>query len=117
MISLSVDTKVYLAPGNTDMRKSINTLSVVVDQSLAKNPFSGNLYVFCNRPRNIIKILYWDRNGFALWQKRLEKERFYWPSTVREAQEISCRELGWLLEGIDIREIKAHKVLNYSIVY
>jgi transposase len=117
MITIPVNTKVYLSPGNTDMRKSINTLSILVDQSLAKNPFSGNLYVFCNRHKNIIKILYWDRNGFALWQKRLEKARFYWPETVKEAEEISFRELGWLLEGIDIREIKAHEALNYSILY
>jgi len=62
--------RVYLAVGNTDMRKSINTLSILVEQAMALNPFSGDLFVFCNRGRTILKILYWQGNGFCLWQKR-----------------------------------------------
>ncbi len=59
--------RVYLAVGNTDMRKSINTLSILVEQAMALNPFSGDLFVFCNRGRTILKILYWQGNGFCLY--------------------------------------------------
>lgn len=76
MIPLGAETKVYLAPGNTDMRKAINGLSITVQGILDLDPFSGHLFVFCNRAKTIIKILYWDRNGFCLWQKRLEKHKF-----------------------------------------
>lgn len=67
---LPAQTKVYLAVGNTDMRKSINGLSILVEEYLEMNPFSGHLFAFCNRRRNMIKILYWDRNGFCLWHNR-----------------------------------------------
>lgn len=75
MFTPSAGIRVYLALGNTDMRKAINGLSVLVEGNLSLNPFSGHLFVFTNRRRNILKILYWDRNGFCLWQKRLEKHR------------------------------------------
>ena len=74
--------RVFLAVGSTDMRKSINGLSVLVERAMDLNPFNGDLFVFCNRRRNMIKILYWDKNGFALWHKRLEKHRFHWPTTT-----------------------------------
>jgi transposase len=72
--------RVFLAAGSTDMRKSINGLSILVERALDLDPFAGDLFVFCNRRRNMIKILYWDNNGFALWHKRLEKHRFRWPT-------------------------------------
>ena len=71
--------QVYIATGATDMRKSINGLSIMVAEQLALNPLSGYLFCFCNRKRDIVKILYLDRNGFCLWHKRLEKDRFHWP--------------------------------------
>ena len=74
MFLQSSDLKVYLALGYTDMRKAINGLSIIVED-LNLDPFSGHLFVFCNRRRKILKILYWDTNGFCLWQKRLEKDR------------------------------------------
>jgi transposase len=76
---MPLSTRVYLVLGNTDMRKAINGLSILVESHLQLDPFSGHLFVFCNRRRNILKILYWDRNGFCLWQKRLEKHDFKWP--------------------------------------
>jgi len=69
--------RVFLAVGSTDMRKSINGLSILVEQAMDLDPFNGDLFVFCNRRRNMIKILYWDHNGFALWHKRLEKHLFH----------------------------------------
>ena len=108
--------RVYLSLGNTDMRKSINTLAVLVEGSLALDPFSGCLFAFCNRRRNIVKILYWDRNGFCLWQKRLEKDRFKWPESHEEVFEIDQRQLNWLLEGLEIHQPARYKELRYSTV-
>ena len=73
------NTRIYLAAGNTDMRKAINGLSILVQDRRRLDPLSGHMFVFCNRRRDIIKILYWDRYGFCLWQKRLEKHFFSWP--------------------------------------
>ena len=105
---------VYLAIGSTDMRKSINGLSILVEQALGHNPFSGDLFVFCNRQRRIIKVLYWERNGFCLWQKRLEKDRFKWPRSVDEVMTIDRRQLQWLLSGLNI--VDAHRQLYYQAV-
>lgn len=110
----SAGIRVYLALGHTDMRKSINGLSVQVESSMQLDPFSGNLFVFANRRRNILKILYWDRNGFCLWHKRLEKERYRWPSASDEVLEIEGRELSWLLEGLDPRNLRGHDRLSYT---
>ena len=74
---------IYLAVGSTDMRKAINGFSILVEQAMELNPFSGDLFVLCNRQRTIIKILYWDHNGFCLWHKRLEKHKFKGPIRVR----------------------------------
>ncbi|MBI5896318.1 MAG: IS66 family insertion sequence element accessory protein TnpB [Desulfobacterales bacterium] len=106
--------RVYLAVGYTDMRKAINGLSILVEQAMELNPFSGDLFVFCNRCRTIIKILYWDHNGFCLWHKRLEKHRFKWPLVPEEVVAIDARQLNWLLAGLDFTS--AHERLHYSAV-
>lgn len=111
---LGSEVKVYVVLGVTDMRKAINGLSLLVADHLQRDVFSGHLYVFCNRGRNIIKILYWDRNGFCLWQKRLEKHRFYWPESAEEVLELGHRELNWLLEGLDPLQVRGHPRLGYS---
>ena len=104
--------RVYLALGSTDMRKAINGLSVLVEQAMDLNPFSGDLFVFCNRRQNIIKILYWDENGFCLWQKRLEEHRFKWPRQPEQVQAINREQLNWLLAGLDFS--CAHQRLYYQ---
>ncbi len=109
--------RVYLATGVTDMRKSISGLSIIVGDQLAMDPFSGHLFAFCNYRRNMIKILYWDRNGFCLWQKRLERDRFFWPDTAAEVKEIQVRQLRWLLDGLDLHRTKGHSGLKYSIIF
>ena len=113
MIPVGCD-RVYLALGSTDMRKSINGLSIMVERAMELNPFSGELFVFCNRRRNIIKILYWDRNGFCLWHKRLEQDRFKWPKSEKEVMAIDRSQLQWLLCGLDI--VDAHRQLYYQAV-
>ncbi|ACN17519.1 transposase [Desulforapulum autotrophicum HRM2] len=95
MFLTSSNIRVYLAMGITDMRKSIDGLSILVSERLELDPFSGHLFVFCNRKRNMIKILYWDRNGFCLWHKRLEKHFFKWPTSKEEIMTIEKRELTW----------------------
>ena len=118
MIHLYSGIKVYLALGVTDMRKSINGLSIIVESHFKLDPFCGHLFVFCNRRRNIIKILYWDRNGFCLWHKRLEKHYFKWPeSSSGDMITIGQRELMWLMEGLEIRQKGAHEKLSYSVTY
>ena len=107
---------VYVAVGRVDVRKSIDGLSMLVAQQFALDPFSGNLFAFSNGRRTVVKILYWDRNGFCLWQKRLEKERFRWPETRDEVLRISSRELRWLLDGLEVQQRQAHGTYRYSAV-
>jgi len=114
MIATRSSQRVYLAVGSTDMRKAINGLSIMVEQAMELNPFSGDLFVFCNRARTIIKILYWDQNGFCLWHKRLEKHRFVWPKVPEDVITIGPKELGWLLSGLDFT--RAHHKLHYKAV-
>lgn len=108
--------KVFLALGETDMRKSIDSLSVLVSEYFLQDPFSGHLFVFSNRRRTILKILYWDLNGFCLWHKRLEKGKFLWPSSEEEIQEINSRELVRLIDGLDIQQAGAHKRQDFKYV-
>ena len=109
--------QVYLCRKPIDFRKSINGLSVLVEQELELNPFGSALYVFINRQRDKIKVLYWHRNGFCLWLKRLEAEKFAWPRDCEAAtQLISLHEFEWLLEGFDLWVNKPHKILNYAFV-
>jgi transposase len=106
--------KVYLALGTTDMRKSINGLSLLVEGQFDLDLFTGNLFAFCNRRRDMVKILYWSGNGFCIWLKRLEEDQFRWPDSEQEVVEISPAALDWLLHGLDLRQ--AHRRLNYGAV-
>ena len=105
--------QVYLVIGITDMRKAIDGLSILVADRLAFDPLSGAYFVFCNRGRTIIKLLYWDRNGFCLWQKRLERDRFRWPESASEVMAIGGRELSWLLDGLNLRQAQGHRENRY----
>lgn len=105
---------IYVKPGKTDMRKQINGLSVIVQQELKLDPFSGALFMFCNKSRRLLKVLYWDRNGFWQLQKRLERDRFPWPMDRSEVEEIDFEKLKQLLAGIDFWQ--AHKELKYESV-
>jgi transposase len=106
--------KVFVRPGVTDLRKQINGLAVMVQGELKLDPFSGSLYLFCNRNRKLLKLLYWDRNGFCMWQKRLERDRFPWPKSEEAARQITQAQLRMLLAGIDFWN--AHRKLTYSTV-
>ena len=107
--------RVFLAVGATDMRKSINGFCLLVQMQMALDPFGGHLFAFCNRRRTMIKILYWDRNGFCLWQKRPERHRFVWPESQSHVLSLDGRELNWLLEGLDLQHYQRHEALHYSL--
>jgi transposase len=96
------------------MRKSINTLSIVVQGEMKLDLFSKSIFIFCNKKRDIVKILYWDNNGFCLWQKKLEKHKFQWPESEQEVLETTDFKLQWLLKGIDLERV--HPQLNYFSV-
>ena len=106
--------RVFVKPGPTDMRKQINGLSIIVAEELAMDPLDGSLFLFCNKQRRILKVIYWDRNGFCLWLKKLEKDKFPWPAKLAEATEITQQQFGFLLQGIDFWN--AHKKLEFRSV-
>jgi transposase len=112
MISNQLGARVYIALGATDMRKSINGLSILVEEQFELDLFSGSLFAFCNRKRDIVKILFWAENGFCVWMKRLEEDIFRWPDSEEEIVEVNQAALGWLLNGLDLDQ--AHQRLLYT---
>ena len=108
---------VWLARDAVDFRKGINGLSVLVDEQLAHDPFSGQLFVFVNRKRDKVKVLYWERSGFCMWQKRLEREIFKWPDHLEGGVlTLDGQQLNWLLDGYDLKAMRLHRSLRYSTV-
>jgi transposase len=108
---------VYLACGAIDLRKSIDGLAVLVQESFELDPFSKCLFVFCNRTKDKIKILQWDDNGFWLYYKRLEKGTFKWPSSSKgKTLNIDERQLRWLLDGLLLEQLEAHKPVEQRII-
>jgi transposase len=111
------DIAVYLCRDPVDFRAGINGLSVLVEQTLKYDPFSRNLFGFVNKRRTQIKVLYWQRSGFCLWQKRLEEERFQWPFHLDgPVVELTDEQFVWLLEGLDLKHLKPHRALEYRTV-
>lgn len=107
--------EIYLYRTFVDMRKAINGLSQIVSEELKVNPCGGSLFVFISRDRANLKALYWDKSGFALWQKRLEKEKFRWPkSSLTDSIQVNSEQLDWLLSGLDIEKSKPHQILSFD---
>lgn len=110
-------TPVYLACGATDMRKSIDSLAAIVTYTFELDPLGVGLFVFCNRGRDKLKILFWENNGFWLYYRRLEKGRFQWPQTSQTAPlTVNRRQLQWLLDGLELEQAKAHVPLQFARV-
>ncbi len=108
---------VYLCRAPIDFRKSIDGLSVLVEQELKLNPLGSALYVFTNRQRNKMKALYWHRNGFCLWYKRLEAQKFAWPGSGDGAtQTVTLQQFEWLIEGFDLWRNQPHETLHFASV-
>ena len=108
------NVKIYLRPGHTDMRKAVNGLAIIIQEVMEQDPFSGSVYLFCNKARKLLKAVYWDKTGFWLSQKRLEKDKYPWPESTEAARELNGEELKMLLTGIDF--FKAHRELFYEKV-
>jgi len=110
----SSTVRIFIRPGKTDLRKAVNGLAGIIEQQMKGEPLSGSVYLFCNGERKLLKALWWDRNGFWLCQKRLEKDKYPWPQSSEEVRELCSEELSMLLQGIDF--FKAHKPLYYKKV-
>lgn len=111
------DVPVYLHREFVDFRKAINGLSQIVQSQMGLNMFEPSLFVFCSKSRNKLKVLYWDKTGFCLWHKRLEKDKFIWPKKAESAVIVwDSEQLNWLLRGFDVTQIKPHKVLKYNAI-
>ena len=106
--------RIFLRPGTTDLRKAVNGLSVIVQETMKQELFNGSVYLFCNSDRKLLKAIYWDKTGFWLSQKLLEKNKYPWPNDANEARELTADELRMLLAGIDF--FKAHKEVFYKKV-
>jgi transposase len=117
MIAFGTHTLVYLVAGATDMRKQIDGLAGLVIDQLQADPFSSHLFVFCNRGRDKLKLLFWHNNGFWLCYRRLERQRFWWPDARGAGPlTLSLRELSWLLEGLNPQRISAHQRAEFNLL-
>lgn len=103
MLSLTPAVRIFLCTGPTDMRRGFDTLARLAEDVFRQAPTTGHLFVFCNRRRDRIKILYWDRDGYALWMKRLERGTFSIPGARADAAGVEIRsdELAMVLGGVD----------------
>ena len=111
MIHLPASVRVYLCTSPCDMRRSFDGLHALVAGAMKLDAFAGHLFCFANRRRDRVKILYWDRDGFAVWAKRLEEGTYAMPFTEsgEVRREITAQELGALLSGIDLSQAKRRK--------
>lgn len=106
-------SKIFISSANVDMRKSIDGLTSIVEQSFNLNPLSDKMFVFHNRHCDKIKILYWDGSGFCLLYKRIEKGKFRFPRHISEEKyTVTEEELSRLLQGLHIEEIKYYESLK-----
>ena len=104
--------EVYIALGYTDLRRGIDGLAAVVQESFALDPFTNTLFLFCGRRQDRIKGLLWEGNGFLLLYKRLETGSFQWPRTGEEARQLTPQQYRWLMEGLSIDQPKAHRPIT-----
>ena len=112
---LSDAVQVYLHRDYVDFRKAINGLVVIIETDMQLSPYEDAVFVFCNRSRDKLKVIHWDRTGFVLWYKRLEESKYVWPRRCDETViELSNEQLQWLLSGYDIVRMQGHRVLNYG---
>lgn len=111
MLSLSLPVEIYLCVAPTDMRKNFDGLFALAVEHLRRDPFSGGLFVFVNRRRDRMKLLYWDGDGLAIWAKRLEAGTFQMPRVAADAKSValSATELTLLLRGIDLTSVRQRK--------
>jgi transposase len=103
MIPIPAGVRVWIATGHTDMRRGMNSLALLVQEALQRDPHGGDLYVFRGKNGKLIKILWHDGLGMSLYAKRLERGQFVWPTASSGAVSISAAQMAYMLEGIDWR--------------
>jgi transposase len=114
---LTGNLNIWLYSKPTDMRKSIDGLSIIVAEQLDKNPCSPDVFVFYNTAKNKMKILYYDKNGFCLWYKRLESGRFLLPQISGDSYALTIEKLRWLLDGLRIEGLRGNPELPFDTFY
>ena len=112
MLALTGLTPIYLYRAPCDMRKSFDGLCGIIRSQLKGDPLSGSLFVFCNRRRNMVKILYWERDGFVIFYKRLEQGTFSLPVRCPANGRIDRRQLSMLMEGIVPKKLSKRYVIE-----
>lgn len=114
---------IYIAYGTTDFRMQTSSLCSIVKNTFGMNPYDKSAYIFCNKRRNSIRVLCYDKNGFILAQKTLldtDKMKFQWPKNSKELKNISKKQLEWLLSGLKIEQknsFKEFEIKQENIVY
>ena len=116
MIELPVNCRIYMAVQPINMHASFDRLALLVEDIIKQSPLSGHLFVFRNKQRDKIKALWWDRYGFWIYYRRLEKGRFKIPKVKNDCIELSQEDFTLLLDGIDIEKLKRFPELRYTIV-
>lgn len=115
MRSVREFTSVFIHRGPVDMCRGINGLSEIVQLSMMGDLMGKNLFVFCGRRKNTIKVLYFDKFGFCLWQRRLENDKFAWPKKAKDdVLHISTEQFAWLLEGFDVWKMKPFEEIKFE---
>jgi transposase len=116
MISFPSHCRIYMAIEPINMNSSFDRLSLLVEEIIKQSPLNGHLFVFRNKQRDKIKLLLWDRNGFWIYYRRLERGRFKIPKIKDQYIELSHDDLRLLLDGIDIEKLKRFPELHFSVV-
>jgi len=115
MLNIGGSARILMYRDPVDMRKSIDGLSFLVSGEFLENPSNGSVYVFFNRQKDKVKLLYWDRNGFCMWYKRLEKQHFKIPKISGQSAVISAEHFRWLMDGLDVVKLQGFKALKYEL--
>lgn len=114
MKAISSFQGVFLHRDPVDGRKAINGLSEIVEQAQMGELTGANLFVFCGKRRDVLKILYFDKSGFALWQKRLEQDKFPWPRKHDDSVlKLTTEQMQWLLDGYDVWKMKPFEKIDF----
>lgn len=106
MLSLPPSVRIYVCVAAADMRKGFDGLAALAREVIAEDPLSGHLFVFRNRQADRIKVLYWDRDGYAIWQKRLERGSFAFPASKAKRMELTSVQLHMILQGMDLAKVQ-----------
>ena len=109
LVNFSNVPNIFIVCGHTDMRCGINSLAGIIAGKYNLDLFDNALFLFCGRKKDCFKALYWDKDGFILLYKRIEKGNLQWPRNQEEVKKLTSQELRWLLEGLSIQQPKAIK--------